>query len=126
MASAKSTAICFFLTMMGLFLLEKMKMGLCCGVSKSIPSVHVVGDSKRWTSLGHVDYTDWACTKNFHVDDALRRLLVPLLFFSFLSIGFYIVGNCQGKLTLLSDFLHICMLNLIRPKFIVYIDVTLF
>ncbi|KAK9984194.1 hypothetical protein SO802_033719 [Lithocarpus litseifolius] len=98
MASAKSTAICFFfvfffffLTMMGLLLLEKMKMkiGLCCGVSNSIPSVHVVGDSKRWTSLGHVDYTDWASTKNFHVDDALRRLLVPLLFFFLLVYRLY-------------------------------------
>jgi hypothetical protein len=84
MAMAKS-AVIFFLVMMGL-----------CVVSNSMALVYKVGDNDGWSSLGHVDYAKWASTKNFHVGDALRKLLNPLiiacssstfLFFSFLLIG---------------------------------------
>ena len=84
MAMAKS-AVIFFLVMMGL-----------CVVSNSMALVYKVGDNEGWSSLGHVDYAKWASTKNFHVGDALLKLLYSLiiacssstfLFFSFLLIG---------------------------------------
>ena len=67
MAMAKS-AVIFFLVMMGL-----------CVVSNSMALVYKVGDNDGWSSLGHVDYAKWASTKNFHVGDALRKLLNPLI-----------------------------------------------
>jgi hypothetical protein len=40
-----------------------------CGVSMA--TVYQVGDSAGWTSMGQVDYQDWAANKNFHVGDTL-------------------------------------------------------
>ncbi|CAK7348045.1 unnamed protein product [Dovyalis caffra] len=34
-------------------------------------TVYRVGDSAGWTSMGQVDYQDWAASKNFHVGDIL-------------------------------------------------------
>ncbi|XP_016648255.1 PREDICTED: mavicyanin-like [Prunus mume] len=39
--------------------------GVCFG------AVYRVGDSNGWTSRGHVDYNEWASTKDFHVNDTL-------------------------------------------------------
>ncbi|KAJ6955396.1 hypothetical protein NC652_006730 [Populus alba x Populus x berolinensis] len=30
-------------------------------------TVYQIGDSAGWTSMGQVDYQDWAASKNFHV-----------------------------------------------------------
>ncbi|KAL3604038.1 hypothetical protein D5086_004897 [Populus alba] len=40
-----------------------------CGVSKAV--VYQVGDSAGWTSMGQVDYQDWAANKIFHSGDTL-------------------------------------------------------
>ncbi|KAJ6425856.1 hypothetical protein OIU84_026436 [Salix udensis] len=40
-----------------------------CGVSMA--AVYNAGDSAGWTSMGQVDYKDWAANKNFHVGDTL-------------------------------------------------------
>ncbi|XP_011023387.1 PREDICTED: mavicyanin-like [Populus euphratica] len=40
-----------------------------CGVSMA--TVYQVGDSAGWTSMGQVDYQDWAANKNFHGGDTL-------------------------------------------------------
>lgn len=56
MASTKSLVI-FFLMM------------ALCGVSMT--AVYDVGDSAGWTSMGHVDYQDWAANRNFHAGDIL-------------------------------------------------------
>ncbi|XP_011023469.1 PREDICTED: blue copper protein-like [Populus euphratica] len=40
-----------------------------CGVSMA--TVYQVGDSAGWTSMGQVDYQDWAANKNFHGGDSL-------------------------------------------------------
>ncbi|KAJ6955235.1 hypothetical protein NC652_006622 [Populus alba x Populus x berolinensis] len=50
--------------------------------------VYQVGDSAGWTSMGQVDYQDWAANKNFHGGDTLvfnynnqfhnvKQLLIP-------------------------------------------------
>ncbi|KAJ7007623.1 hypothetical protein NC653_006606 [Populus alba x Populus x berolinensis] len=41
-----------------------------CGVSMA--TVYQVGDSTGWTSMGQVDYQDWAASKNFHGGDQGR------------------------------------------------------
>ncbi|KAF9681275.1 hypothetical protein SADUNF_Sadunf06G0208800 [Salix dunnii] len=33
--------------------------------------VYQVGDSAGWTSMGQVDYQEWAASKNFHIGDTL-------------------------------------------------------
>jgi hypothetical protein len=40
------------------------------GVSMA-STVYQVGDSVGWTSMGGVDYQDWAADKNFHAGDTL-------------------------------------------------------
>ncbi|KAJ7007545.1 hypothetical protein NC653_006550 [Populus alba x Populus x berolinensis] len=40
-----------------------------CGVSMAV--VYQVGDSAGWTSMGQVDYQDWAANKIFHSGDTL-------------------------------------------------------
>ncbi|KAF9664692.1 hypothetical protein SADUNF_Sadunf16G0044700 [Salix dunnii] len=40
-----------------------------CGVSMA--AVYQAGDSAGWTSMGQVDYKEWASNKNFHVGDTL-------------------------------------------------------
>ncbi|GAV63731.1 Cu_bind_like domain-containing protein, partial [Cephalotus follicularis] len=37
-----------------------------CGVSKATPAYNV-GEDAGWTSMGNVDYQDWAAKNNFHV-----------------------------------------------------------
>ncbi|KAH8504145.1 hypothetical protein Peur_046269 [Populus x canadensis] len=44
-------------------------MAFCRGVSMA--AVYQVGDSAGWTSMGQVDYQEWAASKNFHVGDTL-------------------------------------------------------
>ena len=34
-------------------------------------AIYQVGDSAGWTSMGQVDYQEWAANKNFHVGDTL-------------------------------------------------------
>ncbi|KAJ6406182.1 hypothetical protein OIU84_009831 [Salix udensis] len=41
----------------------------CRGVSMA--AVYQVGDSAGWTSMGQVDYQEWAASKNFHGGDTL-------------------------------------------------------
>ncbi|KAJ6729785.1 MAVICYANIN-LIKE [Salix viminalis] len=50
-------------------LVVSLLMMALCGVS--IAAVYQVGDSAGWTSMGQVDYQDWAANKNFHVGDTL-------------------------------------------------------
>uniref|UniRef100_A0A6N2LH90 Phytocyanin domain-containing protein n=1 Tax=Salix viminalis TaxID=40686 RepID=A0A6N2LH90_SALVM len=57
MASKKNTLAISFLTM------------ALCGVSMA--AVYQAGDSAGWTSMGQVDYKEWAANKNFHVGDTL-------------------------------------------------------
>ncbi|KAJ6338124.1 hypothetical protein OIU76_007743 [Salix suchowensis] len=51
-----------------LWVVSLLMMALC-GVSMA--AVYQCGDSAGWTSMGQVDYHDWAATKNFHVGDTL-------------------------------------------------------
>ncbi|KAH8504149.1 hypothetical protein H0E87_011708 [Populus deltoides] len=44
-------------------------MAFCRGVSMA--AVYQVGDSAGWTSMGQVDYQEWAASKNLHVGDTL-------------------------------------------------------
>ncbi|KAJ6955393.1 mavicyanin-like [Populus alba x Populus x berolinensis] len=44
-------------------------MTALCGVSMA--TVYQIGDSAGWTSMGQVDYQDWAASKNFHGGDTL-------------------------------------------------------
>ncbi|KAL9457058.1 hypothetical protein AB3S75_006152 [Citrus x aurantiifolia] len=37
----------------------------------SLGAVHKVGDAAGWTTLGHIDYKQWASSKNFHVGDTI-------------------------------------------------------
>ncbi|KAB5569158.1 hypothetical protein DKX38_002951 [Salix brachista] len=50
-------------------LVVSLLMMALCGVSMA--AVYQVGDSAGWTSMGQVDYQDWAASKNFHVGDTL-------------------------------------------------------
>ncbi|KAL4296743.1 hypothetical protein GQ457_12G003260 [Hibiscus cannabinus] len=38
----------------------------------SYAAVYKVGDSGGWTSIGNLDYKQWAATKTFHVGDVIR------------------------------------------------------
>ena len=38
----------------------------------SVGAVYKVGDSAGWTTIGNVDYKQWAATKNFRVGDVIR------------------------------------------------------
>ncbi|KAK8588315.1 hypothetical protein V6N13_087248 [Hibiscus sabdariffa] len=40
-------------------------------VGFSLGAVHKVGDSTGWTSLGNIDYLNWASSNTFHVGDSL-------------------------------------------------------
>ncbi|KAK9222932.1 hypothetical protein WN944_011373 [Citrus x changshan-huyou] len=40
-------------------------------VGVSLGAVHKVGDSAGWTTLGNIDYNQWASSKNFHVGDTI-------------------------------------------------------
>ncbi|CAK7353822.1 unnamed protein product [Dovyalis caffra] len=37
----------------------------------SMAAVYQVGESAGWTSMGQIDYQEWAANKNFHVGDTL-------------------------------------------------------
>jgi hypothetical protein len=54
----KKTLVIFFLTT------------ALCGVSMAA-RLYQVGGSAGWTSMGDVDYHDWAANKKFHVGDTL-------------------------------------------------------
>ncbi|KAH9794326.1 Phytocyanin domain-containing protein [Citrus sinensis] len=41
-------------------------------VGVSLGAVHKVGDSAGWTTLGNIDYNQWASSKNFHVGDTIQ------------------------------------------------------
>ncbi|KAJ6955234.1 mavicyanin [Populus alba x Populus x berolinensis] len=59
--------------------------------------VYQVGDSAGWTSMGQVDYQDWAANKNFHGGDTL----VFNYNNQFHNLGYYYficgyLGHCQA------------------------------
>ncbi|KAL6971481.1 hypothetical protein U1Q18_031158 [Sarracenia purpurea var. burkii] len=41
----------------------------------SIAAVYKVGDSAGWTTIGNVDYKQWAALKTFQVGDIIRFYL---------------------------------------------------
>ncbi|KAJ6955395.1 mavicyanin-like [Populus alba x Populus x berolinensis] len=70
-------------------------MTALCGVSMA--TVYQIGDSAGWTSMGQVDYQDWAASKNFHGGDTL----VFNYNYQFHNLGhFYFIcgypGHCQA------------------------------
>ncbi|KAG9157450.1 hypothetical protein Leryth_010295 [Lithospermum erythrorhizon] len=42
---------------------------IICGVSNA--AVFTVGDSRGWTTVGHINYKTWAASKEFHVGDTI-------------------------------------------------------
>ncbi|TYH50111.1 hypothetical protein ES332_D10G181800v1 [Gossypium tomentosum] len=40
----------------------------------SLAAVYKVGDSAGWTTIGNIDYKQWAATKTFQVGDVIRCL----------------------------------------------------
>lgn len=44
---------------------------LSAAVQVSVAAVYKVGDSAGWTTIGNVDYKQWAATKNFQVGDVI-------------------------------------------------------
>ncbi|XP_019452859.1 PREDICTED: mavicyanin-like [Lupinus angustifolius] len=42
---------------------------MMAAVQVSYAAVYKVGDSAGWTTLAHIDYTNWSATKNFQVGD---------------------------------------------------------
>ena len=36
-------------------------------------AVYKVGDSAGWTTIGNIDYKQWAATKTFQVGDIIRK-----------------------------------------------------
>ncbi|THG05227.1 hypothetical protein TEA_013672 [Camellia sinensis var. sinensis] len=56
---------------------EHRAMALCLAIfvtlqlQVSMAAVYKVGDSAGWTTIGNVDYKNWAATKTFHVGDLI-------------------------------------------------------
>lgn len=42
-------------------------------VHVSNAAVYKVGDSAGWTTIGNVDYKQWAAPKNFQLGDVIRK-----------------------------------------------------
>lgn len=50
-------------------------MVIMAAVHMSNAAVYKVGDSAGWTTIGNVDYKQWAASKTFHVGDIIRKLV---------------------------------------------------
>jgi hypothetical protein len=49
-------------------------------------AVYKVGDSAGWTTIGNVDYRQWAATKTFEVGDIIRKsFFCPISLHVFIS-----------------------------------------
>ncbi|PPS01989.1 hypothetical protein GOBAR_AA18672 [Gossypium barbadense] len=48
----------------------------------SLAAVYKVGDSAGWTTIGNIDYKQWAATKTFQVGDVIRKFPFKLCAFS--------------------------------------------
>ncbi|XP_043693767.1 mavicyanin-like [Telopea speciosissima] len=59
MAFAQKAMFMFFLVM-------------AAALEVSLGAVYKVGDAKGWTTLGKINYTAWAASKNFHVGDTIH------------------------------------------------------
>ncbi|XP_073139946.1 mavicyanin-like [Henckelia pumila] len=46
-------------------------------IDLSTGAVHSVGDSAGWTTIGNVDYKQWAATKNFQLGDVIVFVYHP-------------------------------------------------
>lgn len=46
----------------------------------SYAAVYKVGDSAGWTTIGNIDYKQWAATKTFQVGDIIRKLILLAIF----------------------------------------------
>lgn len=42
-------------------------------VAFTTTTVYEVGDSQRLDYIGNIDYSQWACSKNFQVNDILGK-----------------------------------------------------
>ena len=63
---------------------------MACKLQFSSGAVYKVGDSAGWTTIGNVDYKQWAATKTFQVGDIISKF--HLIFFHILiSLEFIIL-----------------------------------
>ena len=52
-------------------------------VHVSNAAVYKVGDSAGWTTIGNIDYKQWAATKTFKVGDIIRKFSSIQFHFAF-------------------------------------------
>lgn len=48
---------------------------LMVAVHISNAAVYKVGDSAGWTTIGNINYKQWAATKTFQVGDIIRKFI---------------------------------------------------
>ncbi|KAJ7954903.1 Mavicyanin [Quillaja saponaria] len=65
-------------------------------VQFSDAAVYKVGDSAGWTTIGHVDYKEWAVTKNFQVGDVIIFEYNPQ-FHNVMRVTHAIYKSCNGS-----------------------------
>ena len=70
-----------------------MSMVVCGSLMETvIGALHTVGDSAGWTTIGNVDYKQWAATKTFKLGDTIGMyyLQFPSLLFRYVLVFRYL------------------------------------
>ena len=61
-------------------------------VHVSNAAVYKVGDSAGWTTIGNIDYKQWAATKTFKVGDIIRKFSsIQFHFGLFVDCGYWVL-----------------------------------
>ena len=61
-------------------------------VHVSNAAVYKVGDSAGWTTIGNIDYKQWAATKTFKVGDIIRKFCsIQFHFGLFVACGYWVL-----------------------------------
>ena len=66
-------------------------------VHLSNAAVYKVGDSAGWTTIGNIDYRQWAAPKNFQLGDVIRKFF--FIFSSSLHLYSFSVFGLGGSKT---------------------------
>lgn len=58
-------------------------MATLFAVQVSYAAVYKVGDSAGWTTIGNINYKQWAAPKTFQVGDIIRKFIFLAIFLLF-------------------------------------------
>ncbi|KAB2009454.1 hypothetical protein ES319_D10G167500v1 [Gossypium barbadense] len=61
----------------------------------SLAAVYKVGDSAGWTTIGNIDYKQWAATKTFQVGDVIRSPVTIAYHLGLLDNDGFLIHLCH-------------------------------